>query len=92
MPNKLALRAVPAAHAALRELCRESRGRDTRMAMLSSRTLDDHIELTPSTVRGRPRIRRRRIAVQDIAIWHERRDKSADDIAGEYDQAGFTGS
>ena len=52
---------------------------------MSSETLDDHIELTPDTVGGKPRIRGRRITVQDIAIWHERLGKSADEIATEYD-------
>jgi uncharacterized protein (DUF433 family) len=52
---------------------------------MSGKALDDHIQLTPDTVGGRPRIRGRRIAVQDIAIWHERLGKSADEIAAEYD-------
>jgi uncharacterized protein (DUF433 family) len=52
---------------------------------MPSRTLDDHIELTPSTAGDKPRIRGRRILVQDIAIWHERLGKSADEIAAEYD-------
>ena len=49
------------------------------------RTLDEHIELTPDTAGGRPRIRGRRITVQDIAIWHERLGRGVDDIAAEYD-------
>lgn len=52
---------------------------------MSSRALDDHIESTPNTAGGKPRIRGRRITVQDIAIWHERLGKSADEIAAEYD-------
>ena len=52
---------------------------------MSSRTLDEHIEMTPDTVGGRPRIRGRRITVQDVAIWHERLGKGADEIATEYD-------
>lgn len=52
---------------------------------MSSRTLDEHIELTPDTAGGRPRIRGRRIMVQDIAIWHERLGRTADEIAEEYD-------
>lgn len=52
---------------------------------MSSKTLDEHIELTPDTAGGRPRIHGRRITVQDIAIWHERLGKSADEIAAEYD-------
>ncbi len=56
-----------------------------RIAVMSSKTLDEHIELTSDTAGGRPRIRGRRITVQDIAIWHERLGKSADEIATEYD-------
>lgn len=33
---------------------------------------------------GKPRISGHRITVQDIAIWHERLGKSADEIAAEY--------
>ena len=50
-----------------------------------TRTLDEHIELTPDTAGGRPRIRGRRITVQDIAIWHERLGRGVDDIAAEHD-------
>jgi uncharacterized protein (DUF433 family) len=52
---------------------------------MSSKALDDHIQATPDTAGGRPRIRGRRITVQDIAIWHERLGKGADEIAAEYD-------
>ena len=52
---------------------------------MSSRTLDDHIELTSETAGGKPRIRGRRITVQDVAIWHERLGRNADDISAEYD-------
>ena len=52
---------------------------------MSSRTLDEHIELTRDTAGGKPRIRGRRITVQDVALWHERLGKSADEIAAEYD-------
>lgn len=44
-----------------------------------------HIEITPGIVGGKPRIAGRRITVQDIAIWHERLGRSADEIATEYD-------
>jgi hypothetical protein len=53
------------------------------VAMMSSGTLDEHIELTPDTAGGKPRIRGRRITVQNVAIWHERLDRSADEIAAE---------
>src|SRR5688572_14914789 len=52
---------------------------------MSSKALNDHIQSTPGTAGGRPRIRGRRITVQDIAIWHERLGKGADEIASEYD-------
>ena len=52
---------------------------------MASKTLDEHIEITPETAGGKPRIRGRRITVQDIAIWHERLGQSADEIAAEYD-------
>src|SRR6267142_4490146 len=50
-----------------------------------TKTLDEHIEITPDTAGGKPRIRGRRITVQNIALWHERLGKSADEIAAEYD-------
>ncbi len=52
---------------------------------MASRTLDEHIELTPETAGGKPRIRGRRITVECIALWHERLGKSADEIAAEHD-------
>jgi uncharacterized protein (DUF433 family) len=48
-------------------------------------TLDAHIEQTPGVVGGKPRIAGRRIAVEDVAIWHERLGWSADEIASEYE-------
>jgi uncharacterized protein (DUF433 family) len=50
-----------------------------------AKVLDDHIEITPGIAGGKPRISGRRITVQDIAIWHERMGRSADEIATEYD-------
>jgi uncharacterized protein (DUF433 family) len=49
------------------------------------RTLDQHIEITPGIAGGKPRIAGHRITVQDVAIWHERMGKSADEIAAEYE-------
>lgn len=46
--------------------------------------LDRHIEITPGICGGKPRIAGHRITVQDIALWHERLGKSADDICTEY--------
>jgi uncharacterized protein (DUF433 family) len=52
---------------------------------MTAKTLDEHIAITPGVVGGRPCIAGRRITVQNIAIWHERMGKSADEIATEYD-------
>src|SRR5207253_7255892 len=49
------------------------------------KTLDQHIEITPGIAGGKPRIAGHRIRVEDIAIWHERLGKTADEIAAEYD-------
>lgn len=43
-----------------------------------------HIEITPGVSGGKPRIAGHRITVQDVVIWHERMDLSADEIATEY--------
>jgi uncharacterized protein (DUF433 family) len=52
---------------------------------VATKTLDQHIEITPGVVGGKPRIAGHRITVHNIAIWHERLGKSADEIATEYD-------
>src|SRR5438034_572147 len=52
---------------------------------MSSKTLDQHIEITPGICGGKPRIAGHRITVQNIAIWHDRLGKSADEIAAEHD-------
>lgn len=52
---------------------------------MTVKTLDQHIEITPGIAGGKPRIAGRRITVQNIAIWHERMGKSADEIAAEYE-------
>ena len=52
---------------------------------MASRTLDEHIEVTPGVVGGKPRVAGHRISVQDVAVWHERMGRSADEIATEYD-------
>lgn len=48
-------------------------------------TISAHIEITPGVCGGKPRIAGRRITVAQIAIWHDRMAKSADEIATEYD-------
>lgn len=52
---------------------------------MATKTLDEHIEITPGVAGGRPRIAGHRITVQNIAIWHEYMGKSVDEIAIEYD-------
>jgi uncharacterized protein (DUF433 family) len=52
---------------------------------MPGRTLDDHIELTPSEHGVRPRIAGHRISVRDIVIWHERLGRTPDEIAVEHD-------
>ncbi len=52
---------------------------------MATKTLDQHIEITPGIAGGKPRIAGRRITVQNIVIWHERMSKSADEIAAEHD-------
>ena len=47
--------------------------------------LDHYIEKTEGVVGGKPRIAGRRIAVQNIIIWHEWLGMNADEIATEYD-------
>lgn len=46
--------------------------------------LINHIEQTPGIAGGRPHIAGHRITVEDIAIWHERLGRTADEIAVEY--------
>lgn len=55
------------------------------MTQRPARTLDQHIEVTPDVCGGKPRVAGHRITVQQIAIWHDRMGRSADEIATEYD-------
>ncbi len=48
------------------------------------RLLTEHIEITPGTCGGKPRITGHRIKVSDVAIWHERLGMTADEIASTY--------
>lgn len=43
-------------------------------------TLDSHIESTPGTCGGRPRVAGTRIRIQDIYVWHDLQGRSADEI------------
>lgn len=47
-------------------------------------TVSGHITITPGVAGAKPRIAGHRITVQDIVLWHERLDLSADEIATEY--------
>jgi uncharacterized protein (DUF433 family) len=53
--------------------------------LMRTKTLDQHIEITPGVAGGKPRIAGHRITVQNIAVWHERLGKTADDIADDHD-------
>lgn len=44
-----------------------------------------HIETTPGVAGGRPRIAGRRITVADVAVWHKRLRRTADEISDAYD-------
>jgi len=46
-----------------------------------------HIEITPGVCGGKPRLAGTRIRVQDIVIWHERMNLSADEISSKHPQA-----
>jgi uncharacterized protein (DUF433 family) len=52
---------------------------------MATKTLDQHIKVTPGIAAGKPRIAGHRITVLNIVVWHERIGKSADEIAAEYD-------
>lgn len=51
---------------------------------MATKSLDQHIEITPGVAGGKPRIAGHRITVHDIAVWHERLGMSADEIATEH--------
>jgi uncharacterized protein (DUF433 family) len=49
-------------------------------------TIASHIEITPGTCGGKPRIAGHRIRVEDVVVWHERMGQSADEIVTRYPQ------
>jgi uncharacterized protein (DUF433 family) len=49
-------------------------------------TIASHIEITPGTCGGKPRIAGHRIRVEDIVVWHDRMGDSADEIVGRFPQ------
>jgi len=52
---------------------------------MPTKTLDQRIESRPGVLGGKPCVAGRRIAVEHIAVWHERLGLNADEIAKEYD-------
>ena len=48
------------------------------------KTLDQHIEITPGTLGGKPRIAGHRISVQDVVIWHNELGYTVEKIAEDY--------
>lgn len=49
-------------------------------------TLDRHIERTPGTCGGKPRIAGHRIRVQDIVVWYERLGQTPEEIVTRFPQ------
>ena len=49
-----------------------------------TRTLDEHIEITPNVMGGKPRIAGHRISVQDIVIWHDELGYTVEKITSDY--------
>ena len=58
---------------------------ENRTTDMMEKTLDQRIQSRPGVLGGKPCIAGRRVAVEHIAVWHERLGISADEIAGEYD-------
>lgn len=52
---------------------------------MSTKTLDQRIESRPEVLDGKPCIAGRRIAVEHVAVWHERLGQSVDEIASTYE-------
>jgi uncharacterized protein (DUF433 family) len=50
-----------------------------------TKTLDQHIAITPGVAGGKARVAGSRITVHTIAVWHELLGRGADEIATEYD-------
>ena len=48
------------------------------------KTLDEHIEITPGIMGGKPRIAGHRISVQNVVIWHNEMGYSVEKIAENY--------
>jgi uncharacterized protein (DUF433 family) len=52
---------------------------------MTTKTLNQHIDIIEGVIGGKSRIAGRRISVQDIVIWDEWIGKSAEEIAVNYD-------
>ena len=52
---------------------------------MTTNTLDSRISINPKIRAGKPCITGHRIAVHELAIWHEHLGMSIDAIAAEYD-------
>lgn len=48
------------------------------------KTLDEHIEITPNIMGGKPRIAGHRISVQDVVVWHNELGYNVEQIANDY--------
>ena len=48
------------------------------------KVISEHIEITPGTCGGKPRIAGHRIKVQDVAIWYEEMNLSSQEIVDRY--------
>ena len=51
---------------------------------MTTKTLDQHIEITTGASGKKPRIAGHRITMQNIVIWHEWMGRSADEITTDY--------
>lgn len=51
---------------------------------MTTKTPEQHIDVAAGIAGGKPRIAGHRITVQDVAVWHERLGRSADEIAAEH--------
>ena len=49
-----------------------------------TKVISEHIEITPGTCGGKPRIAGHRIKVQDVAIWYEEMNLSPQQIVDRY--------
>lgn len=47
---------------------------------------ETHIEMTPDTCGGKPRIAGHRIRVQDVALWHDFQGYTPEEIVGRFPQ------